>query len=140
MDAAHISPVFHAETLAIHQLATQYPEFKDSKKALTLYTTGECEPMGQSALFWANILGFAITRVVYGTSISTISRLWGWGEQMSSREFNKTFSHSMISIDGPLLEEECTALFEQARQHQQKLGLKRPGETLSNKLEDFWDI
>ena len=139
-DAAHISPIYHAEPLALHVLATEMPEFQDNSETFTLYCTAEIEPMGMGCLFWANLLGFSVSRAVYGATLNAINRIWDWGDQMDSRTFNHTFQHGAMTIDGPIMEKECLALFEQAHQYQETLAMKRPGKTLSMNPADFWEI
>ena len=48
-ECAHISPLYHAESLAIHALLSKFGH--DSFRALTLYTTGEPDVLSQSAIY-----------------------------------------------------------------------------------------
>ena len=137
-DAAHISPIFHAESHCVHLLATRFSHYRDSGKEMTLYTTCECDPLSLSSLVWANFLGFSVVRVVFGVRHAVLYKQWGWGEQISSRELNKTFTKSPVTVEGPLMEDECMQLFHEAYLHQKKLRTRRPGvATLSNKIDDF---
>lgn len=73
-DCAQISPLFHAETLAIHALVTNIGYRK--YESLTLYTTAEPDPMSQSAIHWGNVVhDLAIKRVCFGSSLKTIQQL-----------------------------------------------------------------
>ena len=139
-DAAHISPIYHAESYAVHLLATRYMDYRDSGKTLTLYTTAECDPLSQASIFWAGILGFSINRVVYGAPMETISDLWNFGKQMSSRDFNRTFSQSKVVIEGPCMEGACTRLFLAALELHKTFNIKRPSSMLSSNLEDFMNL
>ena len=72
-DCAHISPIFHAETLAIHALILGNIKTQGN---LTLYSTAEPDPMSQSAIHWANIAhDFGINKIYFGTSLQTINLL-----------------------------------------------------------------
>lgn len=71
----------------------------------TLYTTGEPCPMCMSAIIYAQI-----SRVVYGTSINTISQYMSQ-ITISSQE---VVSHSSRKVEliGPFMEEMCIPLLE----------------------------
>lgn len=64
-----LSPINHAEVLAINECAKLYPEI--TWNSLTLYTTGEPCCMCASACCWANL-----KEVIYATDIPFMIKLW----------------------------------------------------------------
>ncbi len=136
-DAAHISPIFHSESHCVHLLALQHPEYRDSELSLTLYSTAEPDPLSACSIIWANNLGFRIDRVVFGASAEFIRNLWGWKAQKGAEFIFQETGDSPIVMESDSNKDECESLFCQAFLHQKKIGLKRPGETLSQSLADF---
>lgn len=64
-DCAHISPLFHAEALAIHALINSKHN-KDFGK-LRLFTTAEPDVLSQSAIYWAKIAhDINVEHIFYG--------------------------------------------------------------------------
>jgi tRNA(Arg) A34 adenosine deaminase TadA len=99
-------PSAHAETRAI-RLATKRLK-KISLAGFTLYTTCEPCPMCMSAALWAGV-----DRVVYGATIADANRhcnqiLISAAEVASRADMD-------CAVDGPLLREECYALFTHPR-------------------------
>lgn len=70
MCANDISPIHHAEILAINECAKKYPGINWNE--LLLYTTGEPCCMCAAATCWANL-----KEVIYATSIPFMISLWG---------------------------------------------------------------
>jgi tRNA(adenine34) deaminase len=94
-------PTAHAEINAIRKLGNS----RASKNGnLTLYTTGEPCPMCMSAILYAGI-----HRVVYGLSISDISRFMKQIRISSQEIVNRGFKQ--IEIKGGILHEDCLHLF-----------------------------
>jgi tRNA(Arg) A34 adenosine deaminase TadA len=101
-----LDPSAHAETRAI-RLATKRLK-KISLAGYTLYTTCEPCPMCMSAALWAGL-----DRVVYGATIADANRhcnqiLIPAAEVIARADMDCT-------IEGPLLREECYALFTHPR-------------------------
>jgi tRNA(Arg) A34 adenosine deaminase TadA len=95
-------PTAHAEMNAIWKLKElDY----DDPSELTLYTSAEPCSMCMSAIIWAGI-----PKVVFGMPIEGISRYYNQ-IQLSAKEVAEK-SWYEIEINGPLMEKECTVLFE----------------------------
>jgi tRNA(Arg) A34 adenosine deaminase TadA len=97
-----LDPSAHAEVRAI-RLATKRLK-KLSLAGYTLYTTCEPCPMCMSAALWAGV-----DRVVYGATIEDANRHCNQ-IQIPATEVAKRSDMSCI-VDGPILREECYALF-----------------------------
>ncbi len=95
-------PSAHAELRAI-RLATKRLK-KLSLAGYTLYTTCEPCPMCMSAALWAGV-----DRVVYGATIEDANRHCNQ-IQISATEVAKRSNMNCI-VDGPILRDECYALF-----------------------------
>lgn len=95
-------PSAHAEVRAI-RLATKRLK-RVSLTGFTLYTTCEPCPMCMSATLWAGL-----DRVVYGAAIEDANRHCNQ-IQISAAEVAAR-SDMRCTIDGPLLRDECYALF-----------------------------
>ena len=140
-DCAHISPIYHAESLAIHILITQVDK-NSYKRPLKLITTAECDTLSQSAVYWANIVHeLCIEEVYYGLSLEAITTMWPFGIQINSREIMEHSTTPDLKIEGPILNQECLKLFEAAKKLQAKINQDHPTEGIaSTKLEDFYQI
>ncbi|WP_010596993.1 cytidine/deoxycytidylate deaminase family protein [Rickettsiella massiliensis] len=65
-DCTHISPLFHAEALAIHALIMK--KDKPQLGKLNLYSTAEPDVLSQSAIHWAKVAhDLEIKRVCFGS-------------------------------------------------------------------------
>jgi len=95
-------PTAHAEMNAIWKLKEL--NYEDASE-LTLYTSAEPCSMCMSAIIWAGI-----PRVVFGMPIEGISRYYNQ-IQLSAEEVAEKSWYD-IEIIGPMMEEECTELFE----------------------------
>jgi len=93
-----LSPINHAEILAINECALKYPEIAWDK--LTLYTTGEPCCMCASACCWSNL-----ATVVFGTGIPYMIDLWGIESATRAADIIKTHPKQpkIISKDKTLL-------------------------------------
>jgi tRNA(Arg) A34 adenosine deaminase TadA len=99
-------PSAHAEVRAI-RLATKRLK-KISLAGYTLYTTCEPCPMCMSAALWAGL-----DRVVYGATIADANRHCNQ-IQIPAREVAAR-SDMTCAVDGPVLRDECYALFTHPR-------------------------
>lgn len=126
--AMHISPTFHGETVAINTLAEKFPGQILSN--LTLYTTCECCPMCQTAIHWANVMGYQINTVIFGSRLDFSHMLWGHEVKLHSHEIVARSPYHNIKLIGPVLEDECNTLFLNAKQLQNN-------SRISNKIEYF---
>jgi tRNA(Arg) A34 adenosine deaminase TadA len=99
-------PSAHAETRAI-RMATKRLK-KISLAGYTLYTTCEPCPMCMSAALWAGL-----DRVVYGATIADANRHCNQILIPAAEVIARADMHCVI--DGPLLREECYALFTHPR-------------------------
>lgn len=103
------NPTWHGEIDAINRLAETDSSWK--KRSLTLYTTAEPCPMCMGAILWTGI-----ETVVFGTSISYLADL-GWDQiDLGAEALAQSASFRNCRIIPGILEQECNALFDQARQ------------------------
>ena len=103
------NPLWHGEIDAMNRYAAGDQEASDWSH-LHLYTTAEPCCMCQAAILWAGV-----RRVVFGTSIPTLQRL-GWNQiELRAREVVHRSPFAVCEVVGGVLEDECDALFEQAR-------------------------
>lgn len=107
LNASRRNPVLHGEIAAINNLVERVPS--PDYQNLCLYTTAEPCPMCLSAILWA---GFS--RIVYGTSVDTLSAQ-GWKQfQLRSKTVIRSFPDSQCEIVGRVLEPDCDQLFRTA--------------------------
>ena len=100
-----LDPTAHAEVNNLRLAAKSLRAIDLSGS--TLYTTCEPCPMCLSAIHWAKV-----DRVVFGASIADASRA-GFSElPVAARELAR-LGASPLKVDGPILVEECAALFEE---------------------------
>jgi len=95
-------PTAHAEMNAIWKMKDL--EYDDPSE-LTLYTSAEPCSMCMSAVVWAGI-----PRVYFGMPMEGISRYYDQIQIKAEEVADKSWYE--IEVNGPLLEEECTELFE----------------------------
>lgn len=106
------NPIWHGEMDAINHLAKTDKPWK--KRSLTLYTTAEPCPMCMGAILWTGI-----QTVVFGTSISSLADL-GWDQiELCADALAQRASFRNCRIISGILEQECNALFDQARRLRQ---------------------
>lgn len=79
-----ISPINHAEVLAINEVAKNFPHIR--WETLTLYTTGEPCCMCAAACCWANL-----KEVVYATDVPFMIQLWGIESPIRAADIIKTY-------------------------------------------------
>ena len=103
------NPTWHGEIDAINRCAAQHPDITWSR--LRLYTTAEPCCMCQGAILWAGI-----PEVVFGTSIRTLVQL-GWNQiDIKAEEVARRTPFAPCTLIGGVLERECDALFQAAKQ------------------------
>ena len=97
------NPLLHGEIVAINNYASL--ESRQWGK-LTLFTTAEPCCMCQAAIIWAGI-----PRVVFGTSIATLTEL-GWRQfSLSAQQVNDAATFSDCELIGGVLREQSDLLF-----------------------------
>ena len=139
-DCAFISPLFHAEALAIHALISHKPYEHHGK--LTMYTTCEPDPLSFSAIYWAKKAhDLEIEEIVYGSTLETISKMWSFGIAVTAKELlDRSFKPSM-QLTGPFMEHECNQLFMEAKERQAKINSPHPSRgNLPNTVEAFYKV
>ncbi len=139
-DCAHISPLYHAEALAIHVLVTKLKHKLPAE--LTMITTAEPDPLSQSAIHWGNIVhDLAIRQIYYGVDLATIYQCWPFGIDISAAEIIDKSCQRDIQLQGGILADACEVLFQQAYENQQKINQNHPAMgVLSQNVEDFYSI
>ena len=134
-NAIHISPLYTAESLALHILTSEYhctPE-----QPLTLVSTAEPDTSSLTALYRARWLGINITGLVYGAPREDIIKIWPDNPDQSLKaaldRFPASFRES-LTIHPPVLREECSDAFGEGNE------LKKSGEApvKSLDLDQYW--
>jgi tRNA(Arg) A34 adenosine deaminase TadA len=100
--AQEFDPSSHAEVRAIRKAAKRLKQI--SLRGYTLYTTCEPCPMCMSAALWAGL-----DRVVYGATIEDANRHCNQ-IRISATEVAARSDMTCV-VDGPILRDECYALF-----------------------------
>ena len=111
-NAMHISPLYSAENLALHILASEYdcrPDFP-----LTLVSTAEPDDGSLMAWYWARSRGIQLTELVYGATREDIQGIWSDDPcrplQTALEQFPAPFRDS-LTVHAPVLREECREAF-----------------------------
>lgn len=105
VNSGHINPLMHGELSVIYNLFNN--GFHGDVSKLSLYTTAEPCPMCAAAIYWA-----MIPKVVYGSSISFLDRLFGEQIQIGAAEIlAKTPAFYKCHLMGGVMAEECNQLF-----------------------------
>ncbi len=141
-DCAHISPLFHAESLAVHALVQNKAKIIDKLEDLILVTTAEPDVLSQSSIHWANIVhDLGIKQIYYGTPLTTIQIIWPFGIDISAREVIERTLNCNIQLTGEILTAECEKLFLAAREKQLEINKNHPAKDfLSDKVEQFYQV
>lgn len=136
-DCAHISPLYHAESLVIH--AWIGAAVLKTHENLTLFSTAEPDALSASAIYWAKVThDIDITHVCYGSSLATIGKLWPFGIDISAQEIANRSRQNHIRFSPTICEKECDKLFSEAKEKQQG---KHPAlGRLSNEVKDFYHV
>lgn len=109
VNSAHHHPLMHGELSVIHTLFNN--GFDGDVSKLSLYTTAEPCPMCSAAIYWA-----MIPKVVYGSSIEFLHKLFGRQIQVSAKDlFSQTPDFYQCHLIGGVMEQECNSLFVQAK-------------------------
>lgn len=138
VNASHIDSTYHGEMVALRAFAKEYKR-EDIEGPLTLYTTGECCPMCQSAIYWANLSGMGIQKVVYGSTIPTLNEIWGTQINILSQEVVGKSPDHKVTLVGQVLEEACNQLFYKAKRRQVWPSSPTPTKELSSEITDFYE-
>lgn len=140
VDCAHISPLFHAESLAIHALIQSKKTSNLGK--LKLLTTAEPDTLSQSAIYWAKVThDICIEHIFYGSSLATINSLWSFGIGISAQEMINRSHRTSIHLTGPVFKKECDALFISAKDKQRIINQDHPTRGhLSHDVQDFYEL
>ncbi len=132
-DCAHISPILHAESYAIHLLALNFDYTKF--KSISLYSTAECDLLSMGAVIAARITGYNIERLVYGASQKDVC------EALDFKYIDTSNYSSKLKVEGNILKEECIELYKKAKILQQEINHPHPGKVyLSKDINDFAEI
>lgn len=135
-DCAHISPLYHAESLAIHVLAKN--EVRNLEH-LTLYCTGEPDLSSLISLYWARITHeLKFDQIVYGTSCKTIYELLPFNLNMTLDQNQRISDGLELKMIKGLAEKECDILFKKAKERQIQLNIPHPARLLSKCVENFF--
>lgn len=130
-DCAHISPLYHSESLAIHMLVQSGYKKQGN---LTLITNVEPDVLSQSTIYWANLVHqLAIQTVVYGATLADIQEIWPFGIKITAQEIIDKSINSDIKLVGPRCRQECNNLFLNAKMIPAR-------DILSNNVEDFFEV
>ena len=111
-NAMHISPLFSAEGLALHMLASHYRCRPEQK--LTLVTTAEPECGAMSAMFWGQTSGINIARIAYGASRERLNKIWECDFSSSAQDMIDRLPRKAATIpelSGSILEDDCLEAF-----------------------------
>lgn len=138
-DCAHLSPLYHAEALAMH-LLIQHSK-KRVFKELYLYSTAEPDVLAQGAIHWSIIChDMPVKSITYGLPQTKVEAIWPFGIDITARELIER-SCVDIELKGPVHEEPCHALFKDAKKRQDEIGKQHPARgVLSNCVEDFYIV
>jgi tRNA(adenine34) deaminase len=108
VNQSHSNPLLHGEIAAIDAYAKRREE---NWSEISLFTTAEPCCMCQGAILWSGI-----SRLVFGTSIDTLSR-HGWSQiDISCSEIARRSWRPELKIRPGVQEAECDALFADAIQ------------------------
>lgn len=132
-DCAHITPIFHAESYAIHLLALNFDYTKF--KSLSLYSTAECDLLSIGAVHAAKITGYNFENLVYGASQKDVC------EVLNFKYIDTSIYTRKFKVEGNILKNECIELYKNAKTLQQKINHPHPGKVyLSRNINDFCEI
>lgn len=140
VDCTHISPLYHAEALAIHVLVTALG--KREIGDLTMFATAEPDPLSFGSLYWSSIVQEVVIRdMYYAVSREELQELWPFGIDISAKEIWERGSIKRIARVAHLPDDYCLSLFKEAKTRQEGIHSDRPADaTLSYHLKDFYVI
>ena len=115
-NACHISPLYSAEGLALHSLASEFDCRQN--QPLILLTTAEPDDLSLMAIYWARHQNINISEIIYAVPRSKLKSLWpdepSSGLDESLKRFPESFRNS-LKIEGNVLAEECFDAFEEGK-------------------------
>ena len=134
-NAVHISPLYTAESLAMHVLANEFDCRPD--QPLTLIATAELDESSLQAIYRARHHGIYITELVSGASREDIQAIWSCDPnrplQEALKQFPDEFRNSLILHD-PVLQTDCRQAFIDGHQ----LWADKLAPVKSWNLEQYW--
>lgn len=111
-NAVHISPLYTAEALALHVIASEYD--CRNNQPLTLVATAEMDESSLQALYRAHCQGINVTELVSGASRADIKSLWPSDTNRPVHEAIKQFPETFrkhLTLHDPVLQEDCREAF-----------------------------
>lgn len=115
-NACHISPLYSAEGLALHLLASEFD--CQQKQPLIMITTVEPDDLSLMAIYRAHCQGTHIDEITYGASRAVLKKLWpsdpSQGLAESLKHFPDEFSTG-LNIHGQVLADECLEAFKEGK-------------------------
>lgn len=115
-NACHISPLYTAEGLALHLLASEFDCHR--KQSLTLITTSEPDDLSLMAIYRARCLGIHIDEIIYGAARADLKKIWpedpSQGLDENLIRYPDDFRNS-LTIHGRILSDECGEAFEEGK-------------------------
>lgn len=139
-DCAHISPLYHSESLAIHALCTDKQLSK--MKNLTLISTCEPDSLSMSTLYWAGVIQeLKVKHVFFGLPLCQLMTLWPFGIDINARTLIGKAQPNQMTIHAPILTEKVYQLFRDALERQKRINQEHPAfGNLSNSCDDFYSF
>ena len=116
-NAVHISPLYTAEALALHIIASEFD--CQSNQPLTLVSTAEIDDASLQALYRARSRGINVTELVSGASRADIKGVWECDSNRPAlevlKQFPETFRNS-ITLHDPVLQDDCREAFTEGKE------------------------
>ncbi|OED50077.1 hypothetical protein ACH42_01475 [Endozoicomonas sp. (ex Bugula neritina AB1)] len=115
-NAVHISPLYTAEALAIHIIASEFDCHSD--QPLTLVATAEIDESSLQALYRARRRGINVSELVSGASRADIKSIWTSDTNRPAQETLKQFPvafRNSITLHDPVLQDDCREAFTEGR-------------------------
>ena len=134
-NAVHISPLYTAESLALHILTSEYHCTPD--QPLTLVSTAELDTSSLMVLYRARWLGANITELVYGATRDDITNIWPDNPDQKISDVLARFPaefRDSLTIHPPVLREECSDAFNEG--HELRKSGEAPVKSLD--LDQYW--
>ncbi|MFK0570200.1 hypothetical protein [Endozoicomonas sp.] len=115
-NACHISPLYTAEGLALHCIASEFD--CNHRQSLTLLTTSEPDDLSLMAIYWARCQGIHINEIIFGVSRSSLKKIWpedpSQGLDENLMRYPDDFRKS-LTVHGLVLADECYEAFEEGK-------------------------
>ena len=134
-NAVHISPLFNAESLAIHILSQEFRCKPD--QPLTLISTAEIDHSSLFAVYLAWWQDIHITQLISGCSRTDLDTIWPdfTGQPLvDALELYPSVFKESLTIQSNVLQEDCREVFADG------YALEQEGKTpvLSKQLDQYW--